>query len=56
MKRTTVRIKQDLKMEAANREAEQRRKKENAARQANAEKQKRYRESMKAQGYKIKLV
>jgi hypothetical protein len=57
MKRTTVRtIKQDLKMEAANREGEQRRKKEKTARQANAEKQKRYRESMKAQGYKAKLV
>jgi hypothetical protein len=56
MKRTTVKIKQDLKIEAANREGEQRRKKEKAARQANAEKQKRYRESMKAQGYKARLV
>jgi hypothetical protein len=56
MKRTTVRIKQDPKTEAANKEAEQRRKKEKASRQANAEKQKRYRESMKAQGYKAKLV
>jgi hypothetical protein len=56
MKRTTVRIKQDSKTEAANKEAEQRRKKEKSVRQANAEKQKRYRESMKAQGYKAKLV
>jgi hypothetical protein len=56
MKRNRVRIDQDPKREAANREGEQRRKKEQAARQANAEKQKRYRESMKAQGYKAKLV
>ena len=56
MKRNAVRIKQDPEREAANREGEQRRKKEKAARQANAEKQKRYRESMKAQGYKAKLV
>jgi hypothetical protein len=56
MKRTTVRIKQDPKTEAVNKEAEQRRKKDKAARQANAEKQKRYRESMKAQGCKAKLV
>ncbi|MDR0584546.1 MAG: hypothetical protein LBG57_09405 [Treponema sp.] len=56
MKRNRVRIDQDPKREAANREAEQRREKEKTARQANAEKQKRYRESMKAQGYKAKLV
>jgi hypothetical protein len=51
-----VRMKQDPKREAANREAEQHRGKKKAARQANAEKQKRYRESMKAQGYKAKLI
>jgi hypothetical protein len=56
MKRNTVGIKQDLKREAVNREAEQRREKGKAAREANAEKQKRYRESMKAQGYKAKLI
>jgi hypothetical protein len=56
MKRNTAKIKQDPKVEAANREAEERREKEKAAREANAEKQKRYRESMKAQGYKAKLV
>jgi hypothetical protein len=49
MKRNTIRIKQDPEREAANREAEQRREKEKAARKANAGKQKRYRESMKAQ-------
>jgi hypothetical protein len=41
---------------AANREAEQRREKEKSARKANAGKQKRYRESMKAQGYKARLI
>jgi hypothetical protein len=56
MKRSTVRIKQDPKTEAANREAEERRKKGKSVRQANAEKQKRYRESMKAQGCKAKLI
>jgi hypothetical protein len=56
MKRNTVWIKQDPKREAVNREAEQRREKEKAARKANAEKQKRYRESMKAQEYKAKLI
>jgi hypothetical protein len=56
MKRKSVRIKQDLKTEAANQEAEQRWKKEKASRQANAEKQRRYRQSMKAQGYKAKLI
>jgi hypothetical protein len=56
MKRKSVRIKQDLKTEAANQGAEQCRKKEKASRQANAEKQRRYRQSMKAQGYKAKLV
>ena len=42
--------------EKANREGDLRRSKEKAARQANAEKQKRYRQSMKAQGYKAKLT
>jgi uncharacterized Fe-S cluster-containing protein len=56
MKRSTAKIKQDLKRETANREAEQRREKEQFARQANAEKQKRYRESMKDRGYKAKLI
>jgi hypothetical protein len=56
MKRTAIRIKEDPEREAANREAEQRREKEKAARRANAEKQKRYREGMKAQGYKAKLT
>jgi hypothetical protein len=56
MKRNTVKINQDPKREAANREAEQHREKEKSARKANAEKQKRYRESMKAQGYKAKLI
>jgi hypothetical protein len=56
MKRNTVRVKQNPEREAANRETEQRREKEKAARKANAGKQKRYRESMKAQGYKAKLI
>jgi hypothetical protein len=56
MKHSTVKIKQGPKTETANREAEQRREKDKSARKANAEKQKRYRESMKAQGYKAKLV
>ncbi|MDR2072771.1 MAG: hypothetical protein LBP60_04985 [Spirochaetaceae bacterium] len=56
MKHNTIRIKEDSKREAANREAEQRREKEKAARKANAEKQKRYREGMKAQGYKARLI
>jgi hypothetical protein len=56
MKRNAVKINQGPKTEAANREAEQRREKEKSARKANAEKQKRYRESMKAQGYKAKLI
>jgi hypothetical protein len=47
---------EEIAREAANREAEQRREKEEAARRANAGKQKRYRESMKAQGYKAKLI
>jgi hypothetical protein len=47
---------EEIDREAANREAEQRREKEEAARRANAGKQKRYRESMKAQGYKAKLI
>jgi hypothetical protein len=56
MKHNTVKIKQDPEREAANREAEQRREKEKAVREANAEKQKRYREGMKARGYKAKLI
>jgi hypothetical protein len=56
MKRDSLRIKQDPKTEAANQEAEQRWKKEKASRQANAEKQRRYRQSMKTQGYKAKLI
>jgi hypothetical protein len=42
--------------EEIDREAEQHREKEEAARRANAGKQKRYRESMKAQSYKAKLI
>jgi hypothetical protein len=42
---------QDIEREAANREGEAKREKAKEARQANAEKQKRYRDSMKAQGY-----
>jgi hypothetical protein len=56
MKKKVLKADIDPKREAANREGEQRRKKEQAARKANAEKQRRYRESMKAQGYKAKLV
>jgi hypothetical protein len=56
MKRNAERIKKAPEREAANREVERRREKEQAAREANAEKQKRYRESMKAQGYKAKLI
>jgi hypothetical protein len=56
MKKKILKADIDPKREAANREGEQRRKKEKAVRQANAEKQKRYRESMKAQGYRAKLV
>ncbi|MDR2434862.1 MAG: hypothetical protein LBD47_09885 [Treponema sp.] len=51
-----AKIKEGPKTEAANWETEQRRKKEKSVRQANAEKQKRYRESMKAQGYKARLI
>jgi hypothetical protein len=46
---------QDLAREAANREGEARRAKDKASHRANAEKQKRYRESMKAQGYRAVL-
>ncbi|MDR1882287.1 MAG: hypothetical protein LBR26_05840, partial [Prevotella sp.] len=42
--------------ETANREGEAKREKAKKARQANAEKQKRYRENMKAQGYHAVLV
>lgn len=42
--------------EAAYLAAEIKRKKEKKARQANAGKQKRYRESMKAQGYRARLI
>jgi hypothetical protein len=47
---------QDLEREAANREGEARREKAKKIRQANAEKQKRYRDSMKAQGYHAVLT
>jgi hypothetical protein len=47
---------EEIDRKAANREAERRREKEETARRANAGKQKRYRESMKAQGYKAKLI
>jgi hypothetical protein len=47
---------QDLEREAANREGEARREKAKKARQANAEKQRRYRNSMKAQGYHAVLT
>jgi hypothetical protein len=47
---------EEIGREATNRKAEQRREKEEAARRANAGKQKRYRESMKAQGCKAKLI
>jgi len=42
--------------EKANREEELIRSKERSAKQANAEKQKRYRQSMKSQGYRAKLI
>jgi hypothetical protein len=42
--------------EAANQAGEAKRKKEKDARQANAEKQRRYRKSMNAQGYKAHLI
>jgi hypothetical protein len=47
---------QEKEREAANRAGEARREKEKAARRSNADKQKRYRESMKAQGYKARLI
>jgi hypothetical protein len=47
---------QDLEREAANREGEAKREREKKARQANAEKQKRYRNGMKAQGYHAVLI
>jgi hypothetical protein len=47
---------QEKEREAANQAGETRRKKEQTDRKANAEKQKRYRESMKAQGYKAHLI
>jgi hypothetical protein len=56
-KKNTSRITAEkIDREAANREAGQRREKEEAIRRTNAGKQKRYRESMKAQGYKAKLI
>lgn len=42
--------------EAANAAGEAKREKEKAARRANADKQRRHRESLKAQGYKARLV
>jgi hypothetical protein len=53
---TSRKTAEEIGRETADRKAEQRREKEEAARQANAGKQKRYRESMKAQGYKAKLI
>jgi hypothetical protein len=53
---TSRKTAEEIDREAANREAEQRREKEEAARRANAGKQRRYRESIKAQGYKAKLI
>ncbi|MDR1902484.1 MAG: hypothetical protein LBQ88_09420 [Treponema sp.] len=47
---------QETEREAANREGEAGREKAQKARQANAGKQKRYRESMKAQGYHAVLT
>jgi hypothetical protein len=47
---------EEIDREAANRETEQYREKEEAARRANTGKQKRYRESLKAQGYKAQLI
>ncbi|GHU84530.1 hypothetical protein FACS189473_2090 [Spirochaetia bacterium] len=47
---------QELEREAANLKGEAGREKEKAARITNAEKQKRFRQSMKAQGYKAKLI
>jgi hypothetical protein len=55
-KNTSKKTAEEIGREAANWKAEQRREKEEAARRANAGKQKRYRESMKAQGYKAKLI
>jgi hypothetical protein len=47
---------EELKREAANRNGEVKREKEKKARQANAEKQRRYRNSMKSQGYHAVLI
>ena len=54
--KTNQKTQQEREREKSNREGDLRWSKEKAARQANAEKQKRYRESMKAQGYKAKLI
>ena len=54
--KTNQKTQQEREREKANGEGDLRRSKEKAARQANAEKQKRYRQSMKAQGYKAKLT
>jgi hypothetical protein len=47
---------QQLERDAVNREGEAKREKEKKDRQANAEKQRRYRKSMKAQGYHAVLT
>jgi hypothetical protein len=49
-------IRQELERETANREGEARREREKAVRLKNAEKQRRFRQSMKAQGYRAKLI
>jgi hypothetical protein len=46
----------DRKLEAVNEDGEQRRERDKTAQRANAEKQKRYRENMKALGHKARLV
>jgi hypothetical protein len=47
---------QEIERDRLNKEYEERRERDKAARRANAEKQRRYKESMKAQGYKQKTV
>ena len=54
--RISQKINLEPEREKANREGELIRSKERSARQANAEKQKRYRQSMKSQGYRAKLI
>jgi hypothetical protein len=56
MKTEIAQTPQAAQQEIPGQEAKASRKKNQTARQANAEKQRRYRASMKAQGYKAKLI